>query len=82
LLNRLAQWIEKAAEEQLYRINALSWAKDNEVDEALAIELFLHCARAGIFELVWSVLCTQCGLLITTPGGLRAFSRTRRNCRL
>lgn len=82
LLNRLAQWIEKAREEELYRINVLRWAKTHDVDETLAIELFLHCAKAGIFELVWSVLCTQCGLLITTPGGLRAFSRTRRNCRL
>jgi hypothetical protein len=82
LLNRLAQWLENAPEEQLYRINALRWAKDNEVDETLAIELFLHCAKVGIVDLVWSVLCTQCGLLITTPGGLRAFGRTKRNCRL
>lgn len=82
LLNRLGRWIEAAPEEELYRINALQWAKANDVDETVAIELFLHSAKAGIFDLVWSVLCTQCGLLITTPGGLRAFSRTRRNCRL
>ncbi len=82
LLERLARWIESAQEADLYRINPLTWAADNHVDENVVIDLFLHATNAGIFDLVWSVLCTQCGLLITTPGGLRAFSRVQRDCRL
>lgn len=82
LLDRLGRWIEGAEERQLYRINPLMWAEANEVDEDSALELFLHAASAGIFDLVWAVLCTQCGLHITTPGGLRAFSRIKRHCRL
>ena len=82
LLERLARWIETAPEQRLYRINPLRWAADNQVDEELAIDLFLHATNAGIFDLVWAVLCTQCGLQITSPGGLRAFSRVKRHCRL
>ena len=82
LLERLARWIESAEEADLYRINPLIWAGENHVDESVVIALFLYATNAGIFELVWSVLCTQCGLLINTPGGLRSFSRVQRICRL
>jgi hypothetical protein len=82
LLERLARWIESADEQELYRINPLLWAADNHVDENVVIDLFLYATDAGIFELVWSVLCTQCGVLINTPGGLRSFSRVQRICRL
>lgn len=82
LLDRLSRWIETAPEAELYRINPVRWAASNSVDEDLVIDLFLHATNAGIFDLVWSVLCTQCGLLINTPGGLKAFSRTQRHCRL
>jgi hypothetical protein len=82
LLDRLERWIETAEERHLYRINPLRWAASHQVDEEMAIELFLHATNAGIFDLVWAVLCTQCGMQITTPGGLRAFSRVKRHCRL
>jgi hypothetical protein len=82
LLERLETWIKTAPEEAVYRINPLRWAKQNAVDEDLVIDLYLHAARAGIFDILWSVLCTQCGLLVNTQGGLRAMSRGRRHCRL
>lgn len=82
LLERLSRWIETAEERHLYRSNPLRWAAENGVDENLAVELFLEATHAGIFDVVWSILCTQCGLLITTPGGLRSFSRAKRHCRL
>jgi hypothetical protein len=82
LLDRLGKWIMTAPEEKLYRINPLKWAAQNGVDENVALDLFLHATQAGVFDMVWSVLCTQCGMLITTPGGLRAMSRNKRQCRL
>lgn len=82
LVDRLGRWVESAAENELYRINPILWAAARQVDEDVAIDLFLHAAHAGIFDLVWSVLCTQCGVQITTPGGLRAFSKVKRHCRL
>jgi hypothetical protein len=82
LLDRLERWIESAEERHLYRINPLRWAAQNDVDEELGVNLFLHATNAGIFDLVWAIICTQCGMHITTPGGLRAFSRVKRHCRL
>jgi hypothetical protein len=82
LLERLEKWVESAPEEQLFRANPLRWAKQNAVDENLVIDLFLHATQAGIFDMQWSVLCTQCGLLVNTQGGLRAMSRGKRHCRL
>jgi hypothetical protein len=82
LVERLGRWIERAEERELYRINPLSWATSQQTDENLVVDLFLHATAAGVFDLIWSVLCTQCGMNITTPGGLRAFSKTQRHCRL
>ncbi len=82
LIERLGKWVATGPEEELYRISPLQWAKQNGVEENLVIDLFLHATKAGIFDIVWSVLCTQCGLLITSPGGLKAMSRGKRHCRL
>lgn len=82
LVDRLGKWVASGPEDQLYRISPLRWAQQNGIDEHLGIDLFLHATKAGIFDIIWSVLCTQCGLLITTPGGLKAMSRGKRHCRL
>jgi len=82
LVERLRRFIETAEERELYRVNPLAWAASQQADENLVIDLFLHAAAAGLFELIWNMLCTQCGMVITTPGGLRAFSKTQRHCRL
>jgi hypothetical protein len=82
LIERLGKWIVSAPEEKLYRINVLRWAKDVGADENLVIDLFLHGTQAGIVDMVWSVLCTQCGILVSSQGGLRAMSKGKRHCRL
>jgi len=82
LLDRFAKWLGSAPEREVFRINPLGWAKQNQVDENLVIDLFLHATRAGVVDMLWSVLCTQCGILVTSPGGLRAMSRGKRHCRL
>lgn len=82
LLDRFGKWLAAAPDQDVYRINPLSWAKQHGTDENLVIDMFLHATRAGLVEMLWSVLCTQCGMLITSPGGLRAMSRGKRHCRL
>ena len=82
LIDRFGRWIATAPDEKVYRINPLAWAREMEADEPLVVDLFLHATRAGIVDMVWSVLCTQCGMLVTTPGGLRAMARGKRHCRL
>jgi hypothetical protein len=82
LLDRFGKWLTSAPDEQLYRINALRWASQVGADENLVIDLFLHATKTGIVDMVWAVLCTQCGIHVNSQGGLRAMSKGKRHCRL
>ena len=82
LIDRLGKWIVTAPDEKLYRIPVLRWAKEVGADENLVLDLFLHATQVGIVDMVWSVLCTQCGMLVNSQGGLRAMSKGKRHCRL
>lgn len=72
LVERFGAWVRRATDEELYRVPVLRWAQQHEVPEDEALRLFLHAAHTGIFEMLWGVLCPACGMVINTPGGLRA----------
>jgi class 3 adenylate cyclase len=72
LVERFGHWIRTATDAELFRVGVVQWAESHAVDEDEALDLFLHAAKAGIFELSWGVLCPKCGMLVTTPGGLKA----------
>ena len=55
----------------LYRVNPLAFARDRAIAEAEAIDLFLHAARCGLFEMRWDVLCPQSGMVLDSFGTLR-----------
>ena len=71
-VERFGHWVRTAEDHELFRVGVLQWAESHEVAEGEAIDLFLHATKAGIFEMSWGVLCPKCGMLVTTPGGLRA----------
>jgi class 3 adenylate cyclase len=72
LIDTFGEWVRCAADEELFRVDVLSWANRRGVSEDQALDLFLHAATAGIFELSWGAICPSCGMMIQTPGGLRA----------
>ena len=39
--------------------------------EPEAIDLFLHAARSGLFDMSWDVLCPQSGMVLDSFGALR-----------
>jgi hypothetical protein len=55
----------------LYRVNPLAFARDRAIAEAESIDLFLHAARCGLFEMHWDVLCPQPGMVLESFGALR-----------
>ncbi len=55
----------------LYRVNPLSFARDRAIAESEAIDLFLHAARSGLFDMRWDVLCPQSGMVLDSFGTLR-----------
>jgi class 3 adenylate cyclase len=72
LLERFGRWVRTADDGELFRFNPLAWATAHGVEEDQALELLLHATKVGILEMSWGVICPFCGVLITTPGGLRA----------
>ncbi len=81
LLAYFGQWVRSATDEELFKIDVLDWAKGHRTSVDEALDLFLHAARAGIMEMSWGVICPFCGMLVTTPGGLRALGPNP-HCRL
>ena len=55
----------------LYRVNPLAFARDRAITEAESIDLFLHAARSGLFEMSWDVVCPQSGMVLASFGALR-----------
>jgi class 3 adenylate cyclase len=53
--------VREAPDRALCRINAVSFARERELDEEETIATFLRAARLGIFELSWNVVCPGCG---------------------
>jgi len=81
LLTHFGQWVRSATDEELFKIDVLDWAEKHKTSVDGALDLFLHAARAGIMEMSWGVICPFCGMLVTTPGGLRALGPNP-HCRL
>jgi class 3 adenylate cyclase len=81
LLSHFGQWVRSATDEELFKIDVLEWAEKHKASVDDALDLFLHAARAGIMEMSWGIICPFCGMLITTPGGLRALG-PKPHCRL
>jgi class 3 adenylate cyclase len=81
LLAHFADWVRSADDDELFKVDVLMWAEGHQVPEDEALDLFLHVARAGIFEMSWGVICPFCGMLVTTPGGLKALGPNP-HCRL
>jgi class 3 adenylate cyclase len=61
VVSRLEHLVRTAADEDLFRINPLRWASDRGVDEYEAVDLFLHGAKAALFQMDWNVICPCCG---------------------
>ncbi len=61
LISKLENSIRSAEDEELFRVNPLSWASQKNVDEYEAVDLFLHAAKAGLFYMEWNIICPCCG---------------------
>jgi class 3 adenylate cyclase len=60
LARRLADFLFKAQEVDLWQIRPLKLARDWGVDPRLTIELCLQAVRNGLLDLHWDLLCPRC----------------------
>jgi class 3 adenylate cyclase len=71
VISKLEGLVREGTDKSLYRLNPLAFARDRMIGEAEAIDLFLHAARSGLFEMNWDVLCPQSGMVLDSFGTLR-----------
>lgn len=60
VLAELERFIRSAGDYDLFRVNPIQYAGTAGLSEADAIELFLHAAKVGLFEMDWLLICAYC----------------------
>jgi hypothetical protein len=53
VVSKLENMIRTADDYELFRINPFSFAAATGVDDSEALDLFLHAANVGLFEMGW-----------------------------
>jgi len=71
LVSKLESHIRSAGDAELLRINPLRFAADKSLSEPETIDLFLHAAALGLFEINWVILCPLCSCVIESFRALR-----------
>ncbi len=56
----LAAFVRTADDYDLFRVNPIHYAKKAGLPETGTIDLFVHAAKAGLFEMDWNLLCAYC----------------------
>ena len=57
LVSKLESHIRSANDAELLRINPIAFATDKNLKEEEAVDLFLHAAALGLFEMTWILIC-------------------------
>ena len=57
ILARLEHFIRTADDYDLFRVNPIQYAGASGLSEAEGIELFVHAAKVGLFEMDWLLIC-------------------------
>src|SRR6185436_12032943 len=64
VISKLEATIRGAADEELFRFNPIKHAARSGMAEGEAIALFLHGARAGLFDMEWNLVCGSCAHMV------------------
>lgn len=60
VISKLENFIRTADDYDLFRINPIQYATTRGLPESEAIDLFIHAAKVGLFEMDWQLLCAYC----------------------
>ncbi|MET4296861.1 class 3 adenylate cyclase [Bradyrhizobium sp. LB8.2] len=60
ILPDLAGFIHASGDYDLFRVNPIQYATANGLSDAEGIELFVHAAKVGLFEMEWLLICAYC----------------------
>jgi len=71
VVSKLESHIRAADDVSLFRINPIRFAVEKNIAEAETIDLFLHGAFLGLFEMDWLLLCSACSCVVESFGSLK-----------
>ena len=60
IFSGLERFISTAGDYDLFRVNPIQYTTANGLSEAEGIELFVHAAKVGLFEIQWLLICAYC----------------------
>ena len=60
VISKLKAFIRTADDYDLFRINPIQCGSTRGMSDAEAIDLFIHAAKVGLFEMDWQLLCAFC----------------------
>jgi len=66
LISKLRTFVETAGDYDIFRMNPFPVARAMSIDDNEAIDLFLHAAKHGLFEMEWDMLCAFCGHIVSS----------------
>jgi class 3 adenylate cyclase len=78
VVSKLESHIRSADDASLLRINPFVFAAEKGVAEEETIDLFLHAASLGLFDMNWILLCPVCSCIIES---FRALRNLESHCR-
>jgi class 3 adenylate cyclase len=61
VISKLEALINSQDPWDLYRVNPIRFANERGMDEAEAVDLFLHASKLGLFKMEWHLICPSCG---------------------
>jgi class 3 adenylate cyclase/predicted RNA-binding Zn-ribbon protein involved in translation (DUF1610 family) len=64
LISKLETLIRSGDDYSLFRINPIQFATEKGIAETEIIDLFLHAAKLGLFEMEWHLVCATCGNVV------------------
>lgn len=64
VISKLETLIRTGDDYSLFRINPIRFATEKGIAEPEAIDLFLHSAKLGLFEMEWHLVCAMCGNIV------------------
>ena len=64
VISKLEALIHVEDDYTLFHVNPIQFAAERGIAETEAIDLFLHSAKLGLFEMEWHLVCATCGNVV------------------
>jgi class 3 adenylate cyclase len=75
VVSRLEALIREGDDAALFRVNPFTLATQRDLDPGEAVDLLLHAAAQGLFEMDWLLICPRCACAVESFARLRAVRR-------